>query len=299
MIDDAIYEGDHPLNNDNMVRVREVCCNNDGALFITVDRHLYAMGNFIGVCTSDQPIKVHQFYQYEIIQIAMGKQFAVILTRKRSKSIQKQRCTMNAKPVNSYTSDVIAMPEPVKLHSNQKDTIKCDDSINSIDTQSLVSTSHSENDFDSLAWRQITKSNSDANSMNSKSSGCTLTNQSNTTKAEAVTSETATKLMDIVDGYNTSQQPQYSPFIDNEYAIERWLCTNDQIETQVWCFGSINQVGQLGVGDHVRRTNAVEVRSLRDQGVTRICSGEKIIYLYIYLFTDSLPVRLHSQFIHL
>lgn len=249
--DDAIYEGDNPndTDNDNVVRVREVSCNADGALFITVDRQLYAMGSFIGVCMSDQPIKVPQFVNYEILQIAMGKQFSVILTRNRSKTMnQHSRHAMNTNHMNAV--------------------INGDNSINSMDTQSLASTSHSgENDLDGL---QITHDNGDTISLNSSSSGSTLTNQS----SMAAATETL-KSMDKIDG-STMQQPHYSPFIDNnnEYAIERWLNANDQIETQVWCFGSINQVGQLGVGDHVRRTNAVEVISLRDQGVIRIFSGE-------------------------
>lgn len=246
-----------------MVRVREVSCNNDGALFITVDRTLYAMGSFIGVCTSDQPMKVPQFVNYEILQISMGKQFAVILTRKRAKTPQHNRYAMNKPATGTNRSNSMSTAVAfASSHTNHMDSMNCDDSINSIDTQSLASTSHSDNDFDSLP-------NCDTNSVNSNSSGSTITNQSSSAAAKPTK-----KLVDPMDG-NTTQQPQYSPFIDNEYAIERWLNANDQIETQVWCFGSINQVGQLGVGDHVRRTNAVEVRSLRDQGVIRICSGEK------------------------
>lgn len=236
--------------------MREVSCNNDGALFITVDRQLYAMGSFTGVCTSDQPIKVPQFANYEILQIAMGKQFSVILTRNRSKTMtQHNRHAMHT-------------AIGANMNMNLMNSINCDDSINSIDTHSLASTSHSENDSDGLQSQQITQDNGDTISMNSNSSSSTLTNPSSATATATATA----KLMDTVDG-NTTQQPQYSPFINNEYAIERWLNTNDQIETQVWAFGSINQVGQLGVGDHVRRTNAVEVISLRDQGVIRICSG--------------------------
>lgn len=244
-----------------MVRVREVSCNNDGALFITVDRQLYAMGSFTGVCTSDQPIKVPQFVNYEILQIAMGKQFSVILTRSRSK-------TMGQPHRHTAMHTAIGM----SMNANQRNSINCDDSTNSIDTQSLASTSHSDNDADSL---QITADNGgDSISMNSSGSGSTLTNQSSVTATATTTKSTGT--MEDTGG-NATQRPQYSPFINNDYAIDQWLNANDQIETQVWAFGSINQVGQLGVGDHVRRTNAVEVISLRDQGVIRICSGEKNI----------------------
>lgn len=257
--DDAIYENDNPNDSDNnVVRVREVSCNNDGALFVSVDRQLYAMGSFIGVCTSNnEPIKVPQFANYEILQIAMGKQFSVILTRNRSKTmVQHHRHATHAaigtNPMNSRNGG--------------------DNASNSIDTQSVASTSHSENDLDSLQSLQLAQTeNGDAISMNSNSSGSTLTNQSTTTAT--ATASVTIKSIDTMDG-NTTQRPQYSPFINNDYAIERWLNANDQIETQVWCFGSINQVGQLGVGDHVRRQNAVEVISLRDQGVIRICSGE-------------------------
>lgn len=247
-----------------MVRVREVSCNNDGALFITVDRQLYAMGSFTGVCTSDQPIKVPQFVNYEILQIAMGKQFSVILTRNRSKTMAQQ-----------HRHTAMHTATGMSMNTNQMNSINCDDSINSVDTHSLASTSHSDNDADSL---QITADNGgDSISMNSSGSGSTLTNQSSATAAATSTKSTGT--MEDTGG-NATQRPQYSPFINNDYAIDQWLNANDQIETQVWAFGSINQVGQLGVGDHVRRTNAVEVISLRDQGVIRICSGEKNIRFY-------------------
>lgn len=77
----AIYEG---VSTDDFVRVANVHCNSDGVLFTTRDRELYAMGNFGEACTSDQPTKMAQFEKYEVLKVAMGRHFAVVLTRCRT-----------------------------------------------------------------------------------------------------------------------------------------------------------------------------------------------------------------------
>ncbi|XP_031627561.1 alsin homolog [Contarinia nasturtii] len=236
----AIYEGVTTSNGGDSVRVLEVCCNNDGALFITADRELYAMGSFNDVCTSDQPMKVAQFINYEILQIAMGKHFAVILTKKRT-----------TQPFHTNAS-----------HTNHIDSSSCDGSIHSVDN-SLASISINEHDCEpfvsSTPLPCDNVNNVDGGSLNS-------VNLSNL--------KTAT----INNNNNTdteSSSPDQSLLFDVEHAIGRLLKTNGQIQTQVWCFGSINGSGQLGVGDHVRRMHAVEVLSLRDQGVVQICSGDE------------------------
>lgn len=211
----------------------EVSCNNDGALFITADRELYAMGSFNDVCTSDQPIKVAQFINYEILQIAMGKHFAVILTRKRT-----------SQPFYSSAS-----------HANHIDSSSCDDSMTSNDN-SLAAISITENDIESIASTPLPMDNFDTNSLNSV----------NLSNLKTVTNHTDTE---------NSSSPEHSLAFDVEHAIGRLMKTNGQIQTQVWCFGSMNKAGQLGVGDHVKRMNAVEVVSLRDQGVVQICSGDE------------------------
>ncbi|XP_055309142.1 alsin homolog [Sitodiplosis mosellana] len=229
----AIYEG-VTSNGCNVIRVLEVCCNDDGALFITADRELYAVGSFNDVCTSDQPIKVAQFINYEILQVAMGKHFAVILTRKRT-----------SQPFHSSAS-----------HANHIDSSSCDDSMASLDN-SLAHASITENGNESLASTpQPLDTNFDMHSLNSVNLSNLKTVTNNTTDTE-------------------SSSPEHSLAFDVEHAIGRLLKTNGQIQTQVWCFGSINQAGQLGVGDHVKRMHAVEVVSLRDQGVVQVCSGDE------------------------
>lgn len=44
--------------------------------------------------------------------------------------------------------------------------------------------------------------------------------------------------------------------------------------TGVWCFGNVNK-GQLGSGDHVKRTRINQVLGLTGQGVVKICSGNE------------------------
>lgn len=221
--DGAIYEGTHASDS---VRVAEVSCNDDGALFLTADRELYAMGSFNDVCTSDQPIKVPQFINHEILQVTTGKQFAVILTRKRT----TQSCS-----AASYTNHI--------------DSSSCDDSMHSIDN-SLAGLSISEHESENS--HAIYEFN-DNHSISSEHALRTVTNNTDTESSSA----------------------DHSPFFDIDNAVGKLMKVNDQIQTQVWCFGSINNTGQLGVGDHVRRMHAVEVVSLRDQGVIRICSGDE------------------------
>lgn len=212
-------------------------CNNDGALFITADRELYAMGNFNEVCKSDQPMKVAQFINYEILQVAMGKHFAVILTRKRS--------THGTYATASHTSHI--------------DSSSCDDSIHS---WSPAATSITECDNISLQ-STATLDHLDSNSLNSSNlSVRTVTYNNNNNYNNNDNTDT------------DSSTTEHSFPSDIEHTIGRLLKINDQIQTQVWCFGSINQSGQLGVGDHIKRAQAVEVTSLRDQGVVYICSGD-------------------------
>lgn len=200
--------------------------------FLAADRELYAVGSFNDVCTSDQPIKVAQFINYEIIQVAMGKHHAVILTRKRTSS--------------TFHSSL--------SHTNHIDSSSCDDSVASLDN-SLAVTSIMENDIGSITSTPQAVENCDSQSLDS-------VNMSN--------------LKTITNNIDTeSSSPDLSLVFDVEHAIERLMKTNGQIQTQVWCFGSINQSGQLGVGDHVRRMHAVEVVSLRNQGVIKVCSGEE------------------------
>lgn len=83
-------------------------------------------------------------------------------------------------------------------------------------------------------------------------------------------------LKDVTNDSNTeSSSPEHSMVFDVVHSVGRIMKTNGQIQTQVWCFGSINNSGQLGVGDHVKRMHAVEVVCLRDQGVIEICTGDE------------------------
>lgn len=193
----AIYEG--TATDQTCVRVVELNCNNDGALFVTAARELYAMGNFNDVCASDQPIKVPQFIDYEILQVAMGMQFAIVLTRKR-------------------------------LH---RKSINCDETISSKSTEDSSDLSSSNSEL-------VTPANHSSDSLN-----------------------------------NVLTELKPATIHDVECEMEKltdYGC--DQISTQVWCFGSVNR-GQLGIGDHVKRKQAVEITSLRGQGVCQIYTGDE------------------------
>lgn len=209
---DAIYDGVTSTTCNN-IRIVEINCNNDGALFVTENRELYAMGAFDDVCTSDQPIKVMHFINYEILQIEMGSHFAVILTRKR------------LYPNNHVLDKSISGKKLTKY------------SINSIDRSFKENLSHSD-DLNSLPsiYNEVQSSNLSSN--------------------DSINSSIAQSIHDTVE-----------PSIEELVKIGI-----DKIQTQVWCFGSVNK-GQLGTGDHVRRRNCVEVSNLRNQGIIKLSTG--------------------------
>lgn len=239
----GIYEGilggsgnDGNLNNrtDDCTRVVEVNCNNDGALFITANRELYAMGNFNDVCASDQPIKVPQFVDFEILKVAMGEHFAILLTRKRT----------NHRKSNKKTKLNNNCDENISLASNTGSKSECEteESTNSSNIN-ISKTTSTVDDWESLTMNAA----SNASSLNV------------TTPIECITTST--------------EKP--TPDYDLNYEIEKLTKRgNEQINTQVWCFGSVNK-GQLGIGDHVKRKQAVEVSSLRGQSVCQIYSGDE------------------------
>lgn len=192
------------------VRIVEITCNNDGALFVTEDRQLYAVGAFDEVCQSDQPTRVAAFVGHEILQIAMGDHFATVLTRKR------------------LTPDRLLGPLMVRSNG-----------ANAVDGEPAQRQSREL----SASWTNITD---------------TVSNRSSSMNAS------------IADG--SMVQPMSD---DLDAAVEKLTKAGyDLIQTQIWCFGSVNK-GQLGVGDHVRRKNRIEVTSLRNQGVIRLCTGDE------------------------
>lgn len=236
----GIYEGimsgsgssnDADLNNhtDDYTRVVEVNCNNDGALFITENRELYAMGNFNEVCASDQPIKVPQFVDFEILKLAMGEHFAILLTRKRT----NRRKTNKKTKIDSNNCD-----ENISLASNTESKSECE-------TEELTNSNKTTKTMDDI--ESLTVNASNASSLNVTPIKCIKNNSERLTP----------------DDYNMNDEI--------EKLIKRG---NEHINTQVWCFGSVNK-GQLGIGDHVKRKQAVELSSLCGQSVCQIYSGDE------------------------
>ncbi|XP_055705402.1 alsin homolog [Phlebotomus papatasi] len=74
----------HGMRNVNeSIRVVSVNCNQDGVLFTTCNRELFAMGDFGEIVNSDIPVLVECFRGLKILQVATGENFAVVLTHKR------------------------------------------------------------------------------------------------------------------------------------------------------------------------------------------------------------------------
>lgn len=65
------------------VLIAQINCNNDGVLFTTLKRELYAMGNFGDVVRSECPVPVECFSGFKIIQVTTGEHFVVVLTHKK------------------------------------------------------------------------------------------------------------------------------------------------------------------------------------------------------------------------
>lgn len=208
---------DIPIGNENCgsedklattdtVRIVEINCNNDGALFITADRELYAVGAFDEVCQSDQPTKVTAFIGYEILQVEMGDHFATLLTRKR-----------------------LAPDQILGLRSN-----------NACGMENVL-LRHQSRELSS-SWTHIVDVGSNRSSLNA----------------------------------STADGSHVQPMNDEiDASIEKLAKIGyDMIQTQIWCFGSVNK-GQLGTGDHIRRKNRTEVTSLRNQGVQCLCTGDE------------------------
>ncbi|XP_059608301.1 alsin homolog [Phlebotomus argentipes] len=74
----------HGMRNVNeSIRVVAVNCNQDGVLFTTCNRELFAMGDFGEIANCDIPVLVECFRGLRILQVSTGENFAVVLTHKR------------------------------------------------------------------------------------------------------------------------------------------------------------------------------------------------------------------------
>lgn len=247
---DAIHEADGTTPKDpEPICVANVNCNNDGVLFTTHgSRELYGMGSFGEVCTSDQPMKIAQFTNYEVLKIAMGKNFALVLTCRRD-----TRKTANAM-VNGFNDD----------------------------TSSLMSSSLSLNTIDNSQKHTIMKLNESLSDM----SDLLLLDQSLASKTdETFPSQKADRSVVNVedslikpDSYDITVEsisPEYNSIaFDIELEIMKLQRTgNALMRTYLFSFGSEN-TGRLGVGDHTKRKQAVQIVSLGDQGVRDISCGD-------------------------
>lgn len=237
----AIYEG-VTTNSGDLVRISNVNCSNDGVLFTTYDRELYGMGNFGDVCTSDQPIKIVQFINHEILQVEAGKHFVVVLTRRRNKRKSISTLHNNVNRNDDTMSITSNFSLNVSHQSSQDNTLNMSDI-------SLLETS-----FVSKVDEPLKSNDSIINIINDSVSLKTITNNGD---VESSSSE-----------YN-------SLAIDIEHEIGKLVKTgNDLIRTYVWCFGTVNK-GHLGTGDHIKRKKAVEIIALAEQGVRELSCGEE------------------------
>lgn len=255
----AIYESVAMDAIDSTVRVCQVHCNDDGALFITNNRALYAIGNFGDVCTSDQPIKVPQFINYEILQIAMGRHFTVILTRKRNLyDTQKSQASHHID--SNEDNNLSRTMSTVSLNTATRSATLLDDTLNLSEISFLDVSKNQMEDIDECASTPthfVAGDASESQSMLSVNGASMKTVTNNNTDIESSSSEHNSMAFDIEHEISKLTKVGY-----------------DLIRTQLWCFGSVNK-GQLGTGDHIKRKQAIEVTSLSEQGVQSIACGDE------------------------
>lgn len=226
---DAIYEG-FTTDDSDPVRIANVNCNNDGVLFTTHGtRELYGMGSFGEVCTSDQPMKIAQFINYEVLKVSMGKNFALVLTCRRD-----AKRGPNSTMANGCNDDTLSMvSSTLSLNTTHESSLNVSD-------VSVREPSPSERSDDRVGVHNdsLAKPNTD-----------NITIENSSSEYNSIT-------------------------FDIEHEIGKLQRTgNTLIRTHLWSFGSEN-TGRLGVGDHTKRKQAVQIRSLCEQGVKDICCGD-------------------------
>lgn len=240
---DAIYEGLATADS-NSVRIASVNCNNDGVLFTTHGtRELYGMGSFGEVCSSDQPMKIAQFINHEVLKVSMGKNFALVLTCRRDTS-KASSALANGGGCNDDTlsmrSSTLSLNTIASIHGS-----RVDESLNESD-MSVPDPSFMEPSDENCVGVDV--SNADDSSIKPHTDGITIGSSSSE--------------------YNNSIA------FDIEHEIGKLQRTGSTlIRTYLWSFGSEN-TGRLGVGDHTKRKQAVQIRSLCEQGVRDIYCGD-------------------------
>lgn len=232
------------------VRVVRVNCNHDGVLFTTSEGELYGMGSFADVCVSEQPIIIPFFADYEVIQVATGKHFVVVLTRRR------QICYRSTSPDN-VNSDTISLSSI--------------SSINTVTTERSVQNQHHSNS--SLATPEAMACTIDASQCVGASSTSWVSSQETLGTVTPVRN-VSPKTLENVECESSSSE-NVSVVVDVENEIKKLLKLGSLlIRSNVWSFGSINK-GQLGTGDHIRRKHAIQILSLNEQGVQKISCGDE------------------------
>lgn len=312
------------------VRISKINSNKDGILFTTVNRELYAMGNYGEVLQSETPIPVECFSGFKILQVTTGDHFVVVLTYKKVHTniadndySEDDETEYSAVYLNTECSK--CAPEQLnqvhKLHASttetsmassdsQSDVFEVDD-LWSVQTRNAKAEAplklHKEGAFNFLL-ESLSITSEDAgkqtklikdNVSNIKTMVCegvrTLSRHmsgsdnndgpadNDTAYDEQFDKSTKTigDISDCVDslcedsslGIGSALDLQSICEIENKVGK---ICRigGSILSTGVWCFGNVNK-GQLGTGDHVKRTRISQVVALTDQGVIKIDSGKE------------------------
>lgn len=243
------------------VRITKVYCNADGVLFLSINGDLYGMGDIPDVCVSEQPILIPFFADYEIIQVATGKHFIVVLTR--SKHISRR--SNSAESVNndslSLNSSTYSINTTASNICSSKSNRKISVATTMVDNQ--IGDDSIGGDFNH------NRSMSSANTSKSSSQE-TL----DTIESASSSDHISLKTLENYAGGESSSSENISVIADIENEISKLLKLGSEIiRTNVWCFGTVNK-GHLGTGDHIRRKHAVQLISLNEQGVQKVSCGD-------------------------
>lgn len=247
------------------VPIAKLWANDDGVLLLATTGELYGMGQMPDVCMSDEPIVLPFFVDYDIVQVAMGKHFAVVLTR--NKQLQRRAAGMDASQ-----SDAISVSSAYSIGSTMASSVAssmvASEVPNRSDMQMLDAHTTSTAHDGSMQSHTPTPSNVSS----SKSSQETLD------RLETISSSDNTSLKTVenyADGECSSSDHDSLLMIDIEHGIAKLLSSGCHlIRTNVWCFGTVNK-GHLGTGDHIRRKLVVQLTALSEQGVQKISCGDE------------------------
>lgn len=254
---ERLFDADTKLAESERIRISRIVCNNDGILFITWYHELYAMGNFGEICQSDEPIRISQFTDHEVIDVAAGRHFVVVLSRRK---VTARKLPFSAGGRNFlFNPSIRAATSTQSLNTNLFNSHYYYGSRTSILREEASALC--DNDLSSLSV--------DENSVLDPSGDLSFISPNSMMTPVRLSTSKSLNVVDTENTLSVSSQVDMEQEIGKLQKIGKTL-----IETYVWTFGTVNN-GHLGTGDHIVRKYAMQIFNLCEQGVYKLCCGDE------------------------